>query len=96
MRFLKICKQFKIPRWSTIFSCVFYVLFMSLILFVTFPLKSSSTNSLNRNDVEELSKSDIDSHAKEGEKRKPFGGTKTVIISNSIDGNQLLKTTFHR
>lgn len=103
MRFVKILKQFKIPRWSTIFSCVFYIIFISLILCVTFPLKSSSPNKLlNRNDVDESKKSEFNRQTREGEikegaiKRPTYGDTNTVILSNSMDGNKLLKTTFYR
>lgn len=103
MRLVKIVKQFKIPRWSTILSCVFYIIFMSLILCMTFPLKSPSQNNKlsNRNDVDELRKSELsqtnDLKLEEGAMRRPtFGDSNTVILSNSMDGNKLLKKTFYR
>lgn len=99
MRIVKILKQFKIPRWSTVLSCVFYIIFMSLILCMTFPLKSSSPNKLlNRNDVDELKKSEFHRLTKKSEMNEGAikGDTNTVILSNSMDGTKILKTTFYR
>lgn len=103
MKLLKILKQFKIPRWSTIFLCVFYVTFMLLLLCITFPssLKSSAQNKLTKNYVDELKKSEFSQNElkmkEDGAIKRPtFGDTNTVILSNSIDGNKLLTKTFYR
>lgn len=72
-----------------------------MILCMTFPLKSSSPNKLSNN-VYELRKVELsqtnDLKMKEGAtiKRPTFGDTDTVILSNSMDGNRLLKKTFYR
>lgn len=69
---------------------------------MTFPLKSSSNGKLsNRNDVDELKKSELRTNElkmKEGAiiRRQTFGDSNTVILSNSMDGNKLLKKTFYR
>lgn len=68
---------------------------------MTFPLKSSAHNKLS-NDVDELLKKSELSRTnelkmKEGTIRRPtFGDTNTVILSNSMDGNKLIKKIFYR
>lgn len=88
-------------------SCVFYVIFMVMILFVTFPLKSwsSSQNKLSNNNVDELrkgelsqsndlNKNDLNVNGGDAMKRPILGDT--VILSNSMNGNKLLTKTFYR
>lgn len=103
MRLVKILRQLKIPRWSTIVSCVVYVIFMLMILCMTFPLKSSSQNKLSNTNVDESSKSEFsqtndlnkDLNVKDGGIKRPILGD-TVILSNSMNGNKLLTKTFYR
>lgn len=63
---------------------------------MTFPLKS--TTHKWSNNVDEVMRRSEFSQMNDGamNKRPTFDDTDTVILSNSMDGNKLLKKTFYR